>query len=57
MNACERNIDTAVWIDYLRGVPNRETDYLDRELGLQRFEKEWAWGLDAEAQWSLGVYG
>lgn len=30
-------VDTTVWIDYLRGAPNRETDYLDRELGLQRF--------------------
>jgi len=33
-------VDPAVWIDYLCGVPNR---------GLPRFEKEWAWGLDAEA--------
>lgn len=30
-------IDTAVWIDYLRGAPNKETDYLDREVGRQRF--------------------
>ena len=30
-------IDTTVWIDYLRGTPNRETDYLDREVGRQRF--------------------
>ncbi len=30
-------IDTTVWIDYLRGVHNKETDYFDRELGRQRF--------------------
>jgi predicted nucleic acid-binding protein len=30
-------IDTTVWIDYLRGLRNRETDYFDRELGRQRF--------------------
>jgi predicted nucleic acid-binding protein len=30
-------IDTTVWIDYLRGVHNKETNYLDRELGRQRF--------------------
>jgi len=30
-------VDTTVWIDYLRGLRNKETDYLDRELGLQRF--------------------
>ncbi len=26
-------VDTTVWIDYLRGLRNKETDYLDRELG------------------------
>jgi predicted nucleic acid-binding protein len=30
-------VDTTVWIDYLHGLPNSETDYLDRELGRQRF--------------------
>lgn len=30
-------IDTTVWIDYLRGVSNKETDYLDREVARQRF--------------------
>jgi predicted nucleic acid-binding protein len=30
-------IDTTVWIDYLRGARNKETDYLDREVGRQRF--------------------
>ena len=30
-------VDTTVWIDYLRGVRNKETDYFDRELGRQRF--------------------
>ena len=30
-------VDTTVWIDYLRGVPNKETNYVDRELGRQRF--------------------
>lgn len=30
-------IDTTVWIDYLRGLPNRETEYFDRELSRQRF--------------------
>lgn len=30
-------IDTTVWVDYLRGLWNRETDYFDRELGRQRF--------------------
>ena len=29
-------VDTTVWIDYLRGHANRETDYLDRELSRQR---------------------
>ena len=30
-------IDTTVWIDYLRGMRNKQTDYFDRELGRQRF--------------------
>lgn len=30
-------IDTTVWIDYLRGVRNKQTDYFDRELERQRF--------------------
>jgi predicted nucleic acid-binding protein len=30
-------VDTTVWIDYLRGLQNRETDYFDRELSRQRF--------------------
>jgi len=30
-------VDTTVWLDYLRGVQNKETDYFDRELGRQRF--------------------
>ena|ERR1700690_951365 len=30
-------VDTTVWIDYLRGVRNNETDYFERELGRQRF--------------------
>jgi predicted nucleic acid-binding protein len=30
-------VDTTVWIDYLRGLQNNETDYFDRELGRQRF--------------------
>ncbi len=30
-------IHTTVWIDYLRGLPNKETDYFDHELGRQRF--------------------
>jgi predicted nucleic acid-binding protein len=29
-------VDTTVWIDYLGGVINPHTDWLDRELGLQR---------------------
>ena len=29
-------VDTTVWIDYLEGRGNRETDYLDAELGRQR---------------------
>jgi len=30
-------IDTTVWIDYLYGLRNKETDYFDRELSRQRF--------------------
>src|SRR3984893_1219166 len=30
-------IDAAVWIAYLRGLRNKETDYFDRERLLQRF--------------------
>jgi len=30
-------VDTTVWIDYLRGTRNPETDYLDAEMGRQRF--------------------
>ncbi len=29
-------VDTTVWIDYLTGVRNAETDWLDRELDRQR---------------------
>jgi predicted nucleic acid-binding protein len=29
-------VDTTVWIDYLRGTANPETDWLTRELGRQR---------------------
>jgi predicted nucleic acid-binding protein len=29
-------VDTTVWIDYLRGVENPETNWLDRELQRQR---------------------
>jgi predicted nucleic acid-binding protein len=29
-------VDTTVWIDYLTGVQNAETDWLDRELDRQR---------------------
>jgi predicted nucleic acid-binding protein len=29
-------VDTSVWIDYLRGAQNPETDWLDSELGRQR---------------------
>lgn len=29
-------IDTTVWIDYLQGVRNRETEWLNRELDRQR---------------------
>jgi predicted nucleic acid-binding protein len=30
-------VDTTVWVDYLRGTRNPETDWLDRELGIQPF--------------------
>ncbi|MGD0842537.1 MAG: PIN domain nuclease [Candidatus Acidiferrales bacterium] len=30
-------VDTTVWIDYLHGLQNSETNYFDRELGRQRF--------------------
>ena len=30
-------VDTTVWIDYLHGRENKETAYLDRELGRQPF--------------------
>ena len=30
-------IDTTVWIDYLRGADNPETNWLDKHLTLQRF--------------------
>jgi predicted nucleic acid-binding protein len=29
-------VDTTVWIDYLGGISNAETDWLDREMPLQR---------------------
>jgi len=29
-------VDTTVWIDYLGGIANSATDWLDRELALQR---------------------
>jgi predicted nucleic acid-binding protein len=29
-------VDTTVWVDYLRGVRNDETDWLSRELDRQR---------------------
>ena len=29
-------VDTTVWIDYLGGIPNAETVWLDREMPLQR---------------------
>jgi predicted nucleic acid-binding protein len=29
-------VDTTVWIDYLQGAPNAETDWLDAELNRQR---------------------
>jgi len=30
-------VDTSVWIDYLRGIQNKESEYFDREIGRQRF--------------------
>ena len=30
-------VDTTVWIDYLRGVHNDETEYFDREAGTTPF--------------------
>jgi predicted nucleic acid-binding protein len=30
-------VDTTVWIDYLRGLHNRETQWFDSELTRQRF--------------------
>jgi predicted nucleic acid-binding protein len=30
-------VDTTVWIDYLRRLRNKETEYLDREVDRQRF--------------------
>lgn len=30
-------VDTTVWIDYIRGLRNPEADYLDREMGRERF--------------------
>ena len=30
-------VDTTVWIDYLRGLRNRETQWLDNEVLRQRF--------------------
>jgi predicted nucleic acid-binding protein len=29
-------VDSTVWVDYLRGAKNRQTDFLDRELSRQR---------------------
>ena len=29
-------VDTTVWIDYLGGIPNAETEWLDREMPFQR---------------------
>jgi predicted nucleic acid-binding protein len=29
-------VDTTVWVDYLRGVTNAETDWLNRELSVRR---------------------
>ena len=29
-------VDTTVWIDYLRGTVNAETEWLDREMPIQR---------------------
>ncbi len=30
-------VDTTVWIDYLRGFRNRETEWFDNEISRQRF--------------------
>ncbi len=30
-------VDTTVWVDYLRGIRNPETQWLDRELPFRRF--------------------
>jgi predicted nucleic acid-binding protein len=30
-------VDTTVWVDYLRGARNSETDYFHREVARQRF--------------------
>jgi predicted nucleic acid-binding protein len=30
-------IDTTVWVDYFRGLANRETQWFDKELPRQRF--------------------
>ena len=30
-------VDATVWVDYLRGLRNKEADYLDRNLGQERF--------------------
>lgn len=30
-------VDTTVWVDYLRGLRNKESDYLDQNLGHERF--------------------
>jgi predicted nucleic acid-binding protein len=30
-------VDTTVWIDYLRGIQNSETQWFDNELARQRF--------------------
>ena len=29
-------VDTTVWVDYLRGFSNPETEYLDRRLAIER---------------------
>lgn len=30
-------VDTTVWVDYLRGLHNEQTDYLDQNLRRERF--------------------
>jgi predicted nucleic acid-binding protein len=30
-------VDTTIWVDYFQGADNPETDWLNRELGRQRF--------------------